>query len=130
MGLRLELGLELVGLELNASLELELRLGLGSHKSQNTNLQGFIPKHYNNVQEVQYETQLTVTEGHQTSDNIVKLSDKRVYNASDIKDLLAHHDKGRSFTKCLKAFNEEINKAGISKKQQINIDYEKNEKTM
>ncbi|PKK64537.1 hypothetical protein RhiirC2_787353 [Rhizophagus irregularis] len=28
-------------------------ISAGGHKFQNTNLQGFIPKHYNNIQEVQ-----------------------------------------------------------------------------
>ncbi|CAG8627570.1 15874_t:CDS:2, partial [Rhizophagus irregularis] len=36
---------------------------------------------------------------HQISDDIVKLSDKCIYNVSDIKDLLAHHDKSRPSTK-------------------------------
>ncbi|CAB4494858.1 unnamed protein product [Rhizophagus irregularis] len=130
------------------SLYNEPFISAGGHKSQNTTLQGFIPRHYNNVQEVQVRhqmqkkmeygrimgyfkkalnysieendqknldnlilsyiankekqrenTQLAVIEGHQTSDDIVKLSDGRVYNASDIKDPLAHRGKGRPPTK-------------------------------
>ncbi|CAB5210956.1 unnamed protein product [Rhizophagus irregularis] len=84
------------------SLYNEPFISAGGHKSQNTTLQGFIPRHYNNVQEVQKQrenTQLAVIEGHQTSDDIVKLSDGRVYNASDIKDPLAHRGKGRPPTK-------------------------------
>ncbi|CAB5380290.1 unnamed protein product [Rhizophagus irregularis] len=159
------------------SLYNEPFISAGGHKSQNTTLQGFIPRHYKNVQEVQVRhqmqkkmeygrimghfkkalnysieendqknldnlilsyiankekqrenTQLAVIEGHQTSDDIVKLSDGRVYNASDIKDPLAHRGKGRPPTKRLRAFNEETNKAGTSRRQQINVGYEKNEK--
>jgi hypothetical protein len=145
-----------------------------AHKSQNENMQEFIPRHYNNVQEVQVRhhikrkmeygrimghfkkalnysieendqhhlddlilsyiadkekqrenTQLIVTEEHQTSNNIVKLPDGRVYDADDVRDPLVHRGKGRPHTKRLKAFNEETNKASTNRKQQVNVNDEK-----
>lgn len=62
-------------------------------------------------------TQLTNTD----SNNVVKLSDGRVYDVDDIKDPLVHHGKGRPPNKRLKAFNEEV---GVKRKH-TNVSCEK-----
>jgi hypothetical protein len=136
-------------------------------KSQNDNVLEFIPRHHDNIQEIQVRnciqkkmeygrimghfkkalnysledddqvdldkiilayiadkeakreanTQLTNTD----SNNVVKLSDGRVYNVDDIKDPLVHHGKGRPPNKRLKAFNEEV---GVKRKH-TNVSCEK-----
>jgi hypothetical protein len=69
------------------------------------------------------EAQIAVIE-NQTSNNVVKLTDGRVYDANDVKDPVVRRGKGRPPNKRLKAFNEGNNKAGGIKKVQANISSE------
>jgi hypothetical protein len=69
------------------------------------------------------DIQLTNTDSNNVN-NVVKLSDRRVYNVDDIKDPLIHHSKGWPPNKQLKAFNEK-SKVGVKKVKRTNVSCKK-----
>ncbi|RIA83905.1 hypothetical protein C1645_833075 [Glomus cerebriforme] len=85
----------------------------------------FIPKYYDNIQKVQVhqyiQKKLNMVDLWDILNNEMKLTDGRVYDVNNIKNLIKHWAKGRPSGKCLKAYNE---KSGGSKIHKENV-YEK-----
>ncbi|RHZ78356.1 hypothetical protein Glove_165g180 [Diversispora epigaea] len=114
------------------------------HNDDDSQRAYLIPKHYNNIQEVEIRPYITEKELKQqnksqpkkrkvledkNSIDELKMPDGRIYDVDSIEDPVKRQGKGRPAVKRLKACSEQKNKADINKIQKENV-YEEDGKDL